>query len=178
MRAVVQRVSRAAVREQIPTASGVYQDGGPVLGHIDRGLCVLLGIGQGDTRSDADWLADKVAGLRIFPDAARQQEAGSGASKDMNRSLADVGGAILVISQFTLYGDASKGRRPSFTGALAPDQAEPLYEHFVAALRRLGHSVATGRFGAMMAVELVNDGPVTLLLESPAGRSGPSRGDA
>jgi D-tyrosyl-tRNA(Tyr) deacylase len=178
MRAVVQRVSRAAVREQISTAPGVYQDGGAVLGQIDRGLCVLLGIGHGDQRSDAEWLADKVAGLRIFPDGAVSPDAGA-AGKDMNRSLTEVGGSLLVISQFTLYGDASKGRRPSFVGALQPEGAEPLYEHFVATLRRLGHRVATGRFGAMMAVELVNDGPVTLILETDAatGRSQPKRGE-
>lgn len=178
MRAVVQRVSRAAVREQVPSAPGVYQDGGAVLGSIDRGLCVLLGIGQGDDTSDADWLADKVAGLRIFPDGAVSPEAAASGGKDMNRSLSEVGGALLVISQFTLYGDASKGRRPSFVAALAPDQAEPLYESFVAKLRSLGHRVATGRFGAMMAVELVNDGPVTLLLDSASGRSKAPRGDS
>lgn len=180
MRAVVQRVSRAAVREQVTSAPGVYQDGGVVLGSIDRGLCVLLGIGQGDDTSDADWLADKVAGLRIFPDGAARAEADVAASggKDMNRSLSEVGGAILVISQFTLYGDASKGRRPSFVAALAPDQAEPLYESFVAKLRSLGHRVATGRFGAMMAVELVNDGPVTLLLDSATGRGKAPRGES
>ncbi|MBL9004487.1 MAG: D-tyrosyl-tRNA(Tyr) deacylase [Myxococcales bacterium] len=178
MRAVVQRVSRAAVREQISTALGVYQDGGAVLGQIDRGLCVLLGIGQGDERADAEWLADKVAGLRIFPDSAVRAEAEASGGKDMNRSLTEVGGSLLVISQFTLYGDASKGRRPSFIGALPPDQAEPLYEHFVWALRQLGHRVATGRFGAMMAVEIVNDGPVTLLLDSTLSRGKPARGEA
>lgn len=178
MRAVVQRVSRAAVREQVTSAPGVYQDGGAVLGSIDRGLCVLLGIGQGDDTSDADWLADKVAGLRIFPDGAVMGETAASGGKDMNRSLSEVGGAILVISQFTLYGDASKGRRPSFVAALAPDQAEPLYESFVAKLRSLGHRVATGRFGAMMAVELVNDGPVTLLLDSVAGRGKAPRGES
>lgn len=177
MRAVVQRVSRAVVREQISTSAGVYQDGGVVLGQIERGLCVLLGIGQGDERADADWLADKVAGLRIFPDGAVSAEAGASSGKDMNRSLTEVGGSLLVISQFTLYGDASKGRRPSFVAALAPDQAEALYEHFVATLRRLGHRVATGRFGAMMAVELVNDGPVTLILDSATGRPKPARGE-
>ena len=105
-------------------------------------------------------------------------ETAASGGKDMNRSLSEVGGAILVISQFTLYGDASKGRRPSFVAALAPDQAEPLYESFVAKLRSLGHRVATGRFGAMMAVELVNDGPVTLLLDSVAGRGKAPRGES
>lgn len=174
MRAVVQRVSRAEVRSS--------DDGhDTVLGRIGRGLCVLVGVGQGDTREDAAWLADKVAGLRIFADpdpepAAGGEPAGAGeaagaggaggAKKDMNRALADIGGGLLVISQFTLYADASKGRRPSFTGAMLPAQAIPLYEHFLERLRATGRPVETGRFGAMMAVELVNDGPVTIWLDS------------
>ena len=172
MRAVVQRVSRAEVRER---------ESGEVFGRIEHGFCVLLGIGHGDGQSDADWLADKVAGLRIFADPKptlstgepAQSEGGAAGGKNMNRNLADVGGALLVISQFTLYADASKERRPSFTSALAPQAAIPLYEYFIAKLRSLGHRVETGRFGAMMAVELVNDGPVTILLDSIDGRKGP-----
>ncbi len=152
MRAVVQRVARAEVRQR---------EDGLVFGRIERGLCVLLGVGRGDERADADWLADKVAGLRIFADPSELPD-----KKDMNRSLSEVGGGILVISQFTLYGDASRGRRPSFTDALAPAEAESLYEYFVSRLRQAGHHVETGRFGAMMSVELVNDGPVTLWLDS------------
>lgn len=177
MRAVVQRVSRAEVREQRSEPDGADR-GGLLLGEIGPGLCVLLGIGAGDSEAEADFLADKIAGLRIFPDPATATEGGSGAGgKDMNRSLSDIGGAILVVSQFTLYGDASRGRRPSFTTALAPAQAEPLYEYFVTRLRQLGHRVATGRFGAMMAVALVNDGPVTLWLDTASlrERSSPER---
>lgn len=165
MRAVVQRVSRAEVREVAEPPSPET-----LLGRIERGLCVLLGIGQGDDARDVAWLADKVAGLRIFPDPP-PASAAEPAAKAMNRSLRDVGGAILVISQFTLYADANKGRRPSFTGALHPALAEPLYEDFVRTLRAAGYPVETGRFGAMMAVELVNDGPVTLLLDSREGRA-------
>ncbi len=164
MRAVVQRVSRAEVRE-VRSGSEGTADSGELLGEIGRGLCVLLGIGAADGKAEADFLADKIAGLRIFPDPKPAFE-GETVSKDMNRSLSDVGGAILVVSQFTLYGDASRGRRPSFTGALAPAQAEPLYEYFVDKLRSLGPRVATGRFGAMMAVSLINDGPVTLWLDT------------
>ena len=144
MRAVVQRVSRASVTV-----------GGRVTGSIGRGFLVLAGFAPADTAEQAEWMADKVAGLRVFGD-----EAGK-----MNLDLAAVGGAVLVVSQFTLYGDASKGRRPSFIGAAAPDVAIPLYESFVAALRTKGLRVETGEFGAMMDVELVNDGPVTLILE-------------
>jgi D-tyrosyl-tRNA(Tyr) deacylase len=146
MRAVVQRVSRA----------GVTIDG-EVVGAVGRGLLVLLGVAPSDTEAEARWLADKVVGLRIFPDADGK----------MNRDVAEAGGGVLAVSQFTLYGDCRKGRRPSFVGAAAPDLAEPLYEAFVAALRAHGVPVATGRFGAMMQVELVNDGPVTLLLDAP-----------
>ncbi len=144
MRAVLQRVSRARVTI-----------GGRVAGAIDRGLLVLLGVGKQDTREQVEWMADKIAGLRIFAD-----EDGK-----MNRDLSAVGGAVLVVSQFTLYGDATKGRRPSFVDAAPPELAVPLYEAFVAALRARGLGVETGEFGAMMDVELVNDGPVTLVLE-------------
>jgi len=146
MRAVVQRVSRAAVR--------VDQR---VTGEVGRGLMVLVGAGVGDGVGAVDYMIDKVVNLRIFAD-----EAGK-----MNRSVLEVGGGVLVVSQFTLYGDARKGRRPAFTQALEPGEAEALYERFVAGLRAAGVSVvATGVFGAMMEVELVNDGPVTILLES------------
>jgi D-tyrosyl-tRNA(Tyr) deacylase len=158
MRAVVQRVSRAEVRD--------VDRGEAVLGRIGPGLCVLLGIGQGDDESDVSWMADKIAGLRIFPDADPQ-------GPNINRNLRDAGGALLVISQFTLYADTSKGRRPSFVQAMPPAQAIPLYERFVQILRGAGYTVETGRFGAMMAVELVNDGPVTLWLDSREGRKPP-----
>jgi D-tyrosyl-tRNA(Tyr) deacylase len=145
MRAVVQRVSRARVV--------IEQE---VAGEIGRGLLVLLGVGRSDTAEQARWLADKIVSLRIFAD-----EDGK-----MNRGLADVGGEALVVSQFTLYGDCQKGRRPSFVEAAPPEIAVPLYEEFVLAVRALGIRTATGRFGAMMHVELSNDGPVTLILES------------
>ena len=144
MRALIQRVTRA----------GVTVDG-RVAGRIERGFVVLLGITHADGRAEADWVAAKIAGLRVFDD-----EAGK-----MNRSLADVGGALLVVSQFTLYGDARKGRRPSFTDAAAPEMAEPLVDYFVEGLRDAGFSVATGVFGAHMDVEIHNDGPVTMLIE-------------
>jgi D-tyrosyl-tRNA(Tyr) deacylase len=145
MRAVVQRVARAEVRV-----------GGELVGRIERGLLALVAAGEGDGDEDAAWLADKVVQLRIFPDEAGQ----------MNRSLGDVGGALLAVSQFTLYGDCRKGRRPSFVRALAPGPAEALYEKFVARARAAGVPVETGRFRAEMQVELLNDGPVTLLLDS------------
>ena len=157
MRAVVQRVVRAEVRERISGSD----EKEVLLGRIERGLCVLLGIGQGDAQADADWLADKIIGLRIFADAKDAPD-----PKPMNRALGDVGGSLLVISQFTLFADTSRGRRPSFIDALLPQAAEPLYEYFVAKLRQLGPRVETGRFGADMAVELVNDGPVTIWLDS------------
>jgi len=144
VRVVVQRVSRAAVRVD-----------GATVGAIGRGFVVLAGFTAADAEPALRWMAEKVVGLRVFGDAEQK----------MNLALADVGGALLVISQFTLYGDAQKGRRPSFIGAAPPEVAEPLYERFVALLRELGATVETGRFGAMMDVELVNDGPVTLLLE-------------
>ncbi|GBD32383.1 D-aminoacyl-tRNA deacylase [bacterium HR33] len=144
MRAVVQRVSRASVSID-----------GREVGAIGKGLLVLLGVARGDDRNKVAWMADKIAGLRIFSD-----EEGK-----MNRDLASVGGEVLVVSQFTLYGDVSRGRRPSFVEAAPPEEAIPLYEEFIAALRQRGLRVATGEFGAMMQVELVNDGPVTLVIE-------------
>ncbi len=146
MRAVVQRVSRAAVRVD-----------GETVGAIARGFVVLVGFAPADDEAALAWMAEKLAGLRVFGDAEGK----------MNLGIQEVGGAMLVVSQFTLYGDASKGRRPSFVGAAPPEQAEGLYERFVALLRERGVRVETGRFRAMMDVELVNDGPVTLLLERP-----------
>ena len=145
MRAVIQRVNEARV---------VVED--EAVGEIGGGLLVLLGVGQDDAEADADYLAQKVVGLRIFPDAEGK----------MNRSVLDVTGGVMVISQFTLYGDVRRGKRPSFTRAAPPDRADALYEHFASCLRQEGVPVATGRFGAMMQVELVNDGPVTILLDS------------
>jgi len=142
MRAVVQRVSRASV-----TPGGA----------IEAGLCVLLGIAEGDDGSAVDALAGKVARLRIFPDADGR----------FDRSLLDTGGAALVVSQFTLIADTRKGNRPGFAGAARPEAAEPLYERFCTALRDLGVHVETGVFGAHMDVELVNDGPVTIVLDGP-----------
>jgi D-tyrosyl-tRNA(Tyr) deacylase len=146
MRALVQRVTRASVTVD-----------GRVVGAIDAGLCVLVGVTHRDTTADAQKLAAKVAGLRVFGD-----EAGV-----MNASLTERGLAALVVSQFTLYGDTRKGRRPSWIEAARPEQAEPLIEDFVRALRELGTPVETGVFRADMQVELVNDGPVTLMLEVP-----------
>jgi D-tyrosyl-tRNA(Tyr) deacylase len=144
MRAVVQRVSRASVSVD-----------GELVGRIGRGVVVLVGVTHGDTREQAEWLARKVAGLRIFEDNVGK----------MNAGLLDVNGAALVVSQFTLYADARKGRRPSFTDAAAPEVAEPLVERFVQALREEGVPVETGVFQARMLVEIHNDGPVTILLE-------------
>ncbi len=126
------------------------------MGQIGRGLLVLLGVTHDDTQADVDYLAEKTTGLRIFEDDAGK----------MNRSVLDIGGQILVVSQFTLWGDCRRGKRPSFTDAAAPDLAERLYDEFVAAVRRLGVPAATGKFRAHMDVALVNDGPVTLLLDS------------
>lgn len=145
MRAVVQRVREASVAVD-----------GEVVGAIGHGLCVLLGVGTADADADAARLSRKIVGLRIFEDDAGQ----------MNRALADVGGGMLVVSQFTLYGDCRRGRRPSFTAAAPPAQAEALYERFVASARAEGVAVETGRFRTHMQVALVNDGPVTLLLDS------------
>jgi len=150
MRALLQRVTRASV-----TVDGV------VTGEIAGGLLVLLGAARGDTVADADYLAKKIVELRVFSDDAGK----------MNRSLIETAGALLVVSQFTLYGDCRKGRRPSFDHAAPPDEARALYEHFVAALRRLGPRVETGVFQAHMEVSLVNDGPVTLIVESPGPAS-------
>ena len=144
MKAVLQRVSRASVSAE-----------GEIVGAIGAGLCVLLGVARADGPEQASRLAGKVARLRVFED-------GNGR---FDRSLLDVGGDVLVVSQFTLLGDSSKGNRPSFTDAAPPDRAEPLYEAFCDELRGLGVRVATGRFGARMAVELVNDGPVTVIVE-------------
>ena len=148
MRAVVQRVSRARVSMK-----------GEVAGKIGLGLLVLLGVGAGDTRSEADYLVDKTIGLRIFEDA----------SGKMNLSVAEVGGALLVVSQFTLYGDARRGKRPSFDAAAPPEQARELYEYFVEKVRAAGLRCETGRFQETMQVELVNEGPVTILLDSAKG---------
>jgi D-tyrosyl-tRNA(Tyr) deacylase len=146
MKAVVQRVSSASVTVDNET-----------VGRILQGLVVLLGVGRGDDSGAADWLAEKIAHLRIFED-----EAGK-----MNRSVLDVGGEVLVVSQFTLFGDCRKGRRPSYQQAADPIPARDLYRAFAAALRQWGLGVETGRFGANMAVSLVNEGPVTLIVESP-----------
>jgi D-tyrosyl-tRNA(Tyr) deacylase len=146
MRAVVQRVTRAQVTV-----------GDRVTGAIDRGLLVLFGAGHGDTRADLAYIVDKIANLRIFADDAGK----------MNRSVLDVGGGVLIVSQFTLYGDARQGRRPAFTAALEPTAARALYDEAQAALRASGVTrVQAGEFAADMAVELVNDGPVTILLDS------------
>ena len=148
MRVLLQRVSRAEVRVR-------ESDTISTTGRIGRGFLLLVGFTQADDEARVTWMADKIVGLRLFADAEDK----------MNLALADVGGALLVVSQFTLYGDASKGRRPSFIDAARPEIAIPLYERFIAALRERGLTVATGEFGAMMDVELVNDGPVTLWLE-------------
>jgi len=145
MRAVVQRVSRASVKV-----------GEEFTGRIGEGLLVLLGVAQDDTESDSNYLAEKVAGLRIFEDDEGK----------MNRSVIDIGGAVLAVSQFTLFGDARKGKRPSFDAAARPGRARELYEHFVARITELGLRCETGRFQEMMEVELVNQGPVTILLDS------------
>ena len=145
MRVVLQRVRRARVTVE-----------GEEVGAIGPGLLILLGIRQGDTLDSVRWLADKIVSLRIFQDAA----------DNMNLGLLDVGGAVLVVSQFTLYGDCRKGRRPSFIDAAPPEMAIPLYEAFLNGIRAHGVPTACGRFGAMMQVELVNDGPVTLIVDS------------
>lgn len=145
MRAVVQRVSRASVKVN-----------GEFTGTITDGLLILLGVARDDAESDVDYLADKVSGLRIFED-----EAGK-----MNLSVSDVGGAVLAVSQFTLFGDVRKGKRPSFDAAARPERARELYEHFVARIRSLGLRCETGRFQEAMEVELTNQGPVTILLDT------------
>ena len=147
MRAVIQRVKESSV-----------ETAGQIISRIDRGLLVLLGVAKGDGASDAEYLANKIVGLRIFEDD----------SGKMNRSLLDINGEMMIVSQFTLLGDCRKGRRPSFVHAAEPDLATELYEHFVERVRNLGVSTQTGRFRAMMDVALVNDGPVTIILESPS----------
>ncbi len=147
MRAIVQRVHESSV-----TVNDI------TVGKIGRGLLVLLGVARTDTTAGADYLLDKILHLRIFEDAAGK----------MNRSLVDMGGQLLVVSQFTLLSDCRKGRRPSFVQAAPPETAEILYRYFVDGARQKGIDVETGRFGAMMAVSLVNDGPVTFFLESPS----------
>jgi D-tyrosyl-tRNA(Tyr) deacylase len=149
MRLLLQRVSRGEVRIRTPDAEP------RVAGRIGRGYVLLVGFTATDTDDHVAWMAEKVAGLRLFADA----------DDKMNLALADVSGALLVVSQFTLYGDARKGRRPSFIDAARPEIAIPLYEGFIQRLRETGFQVETGEFGAMMDVELVNDGPVTLWLE-------------
>ncbi|HSL27223.1 MAG TPA: D-aminoacyl-tRNA deacylase [Acidimicrobiia bacterium] len=151
MRAVVQRVTRASVSVS-----------GKVVGAIGRGLLVLVGVTHEDGDPEADALANKIAGLRVFPDDGGH----------LNRSVADVDGEVLVVSQFTLYGDVRRGRRPSFTEAAAPEQAAPLIDRLGAAIAGRGITVETGSFGAHMVVESVNDGPVTLVLEVAHGRVG------
>lgn len=146
MRAVVQRVTRASVVVE-----------GSTVGEIQQGLVVLLGVARDDSETDAEYLAAKIAALRIFGDVQWK----------MNLSLKDVGGGMLVISQFTLYGDVRRGLRPSWIDAAPPDKAEPLYDYFIGQVRKLVGVVATGKFGAEMQVELVNDGPVTLVIDSP-----------
>ena len=144
MRVVLQRVSRASVKVD-----------GHVVGAIQRGFLLLVGFKAGDGDEAVKWMADKIVGLRVFADAQGR----------MNRDLGEVGGAVLVVSQFTLYGDVRKGRRPSFAGAAPPDQAAINYERFVAEIEKRGIPVATGQFGAVMNVESVNDGPVTFILD-------------
>lgn len=151
MRAVVQRVTRAEVRVD-----------GACVGRIEAGIVVLVGVAKEDTPDVGRYLAEKIVNLRIFPDNEGR----------MNRSLLETGGAILCVSQFTLYGDCRKGRRPSYDRAAAPEPARSLYELFVEQLRSFGVPVQTGRFQAMMQIELINDGPVTLLLESEARSRG------
>ena len=145
MRAVVQRVTRASVSIE-----------GEVVGEIQHGLVVLLGIARDDTKDEADYLAPKIVALRIFDDADGK----------MNVSVKDIAGGLLIVSQFTLYGDVRRGLRPSWSDAAAPEVAEPLYEYFVECSRKLLEKVETGSFRKMMQVELVNDGPVTILLDS------------
>jgi D-tyrosyl-tRNA(Tyr) deacylase len=148
MRAVVQRVSRASVKVA-----------GEITGEIGKGLLVLLAVAREDTEADADYLAEKIAGLRVLEDDAGK----------MNLNVRDVGGAVLAVSQFTLYGDVRRGKRPSFDAAAPPDLARELYDYFVGRVRGLGLRCETGRFQQMMQVELINSGPVTILLDSKKG---------
>lgn len=145
MRVVIQRVSRANVKID-----------GETVGEIGEGLCVLVGVAPDDDEGDAAWLVEKIVNLRIFSDDEGK----------MNRSLLDIGGSLLAVSQFTLYGDCRKGRRPSFIGAASPERGNELYETFAAGVRNMGITVATGVFGADMKVELVNDGPVTIVIDT------------
>ena len=145
MRAVIQRVSRASVKVD-----------DAIVGRIEKGLLVLLGVAQDDTEADADYLTDKIVGMRVFEDA----------DEKMNLAVTEVGGAILAVSQFTLYGDMRRGRRPSFDVAARPEQARRLYEYFVEKVRATGVRCETGKFQAMMDVELLNEGPVTILIDS------------
>lgn len=147
MRALLQRVVRGSVEVD-----------GEIIGRIGPGLVILLGVGRGDDEDDADYLARRVANLRIFSDEQGR----------MNRSVIEAGGEVLAVSQFTLYADTSRGRRPGFSEAAPPEEAEALYERFVAQLRGHGLTVETGRFQASMKVEIINDGPVTMMLESPS----------
>lgn len=149
MKLVIQRVRRAAVRV-----------GAETIGQVDRGLLILAGVAGDSTMDDVQWLARKVTLLRIFDDEQGR----------LNKSIADAGGALLVVSQFTLYGDCSGGNRPSYIDAAPPEKAEPMLDAFVQLLRKLGCTVSTGRFRALMQVELENDGPVTIILESRAGQ--------
>ena len=145
MRAVIQRVNNASV-----TVSG------KVIGEIDKGLLVFLGVGEGDTEVDLKYIADKIVGLRIFSDA----------DDKMNLSIRDIGGEVLVVSQFTLYGDCRKGKRPSFSSSMEPKDAEKMYEDFIKMIESNGIKTAHGEFGADMQVSILNDGPVTILLDS------------
>lgn len=154
MRAVVQRVSRGSVSVEGGAARA-----------IGEGLVILLGVRSGDSDEDGRWMAEKCANLRVFLDVGGK----------MNRSCLDLNGSFLVVSQFTLYGDCSRGRRPSFSGAAPPEEAERLYRGFVEALRGFGRPVVTGEFGAMMRVEIANEGPVTLLIDSEERRRGRER---
>ena len=156
MRAVLQRVTRACVRVD-----------GDLVGAIERGLLVYLGVAAGDSATQAEWAARKIAELRLFPDPTTE-------GRGFERSLVEVGGAVLLVSQFTLFAETRKGRRPSFFGAAAPDLAVPLVDAVVAALRARGIEVGSGRFGAHMLVESENDGPVTIILDS-ADRDRPRR---
>ncbi|WP_320048020.1 D-aminoacyl-tRNA deacylase [uncultured Ilyobacter sp.] len=146
MRVVIQRVSKAQVSVE-----------GKVIGKIDKGFLILLGITHRDNEKDANWLVNKISGLRIFSDE----------NGKMNKSIEDIGGEILLISQFTLYGEARKGRRPSFIDAAKPDVAVPLYNKFTKLVKEKGIRISTGEFGADMKVELLNDGPVTMIIDSP-----------
>ncbi len=145
MRVVLQRVSRAVVRAD-----------GKTIAEIGKGLLILVGVKVGDSEKDAEFLAEKCSGLRVFEDEQGR----------VNLALSDTGGSVLAVSQFTLFGNCRKGRRPSFTDAAPPEKGERLYEHFVSQLRELGAQVQTGKFGAKMEVEMVNDGPVTFVLDS------------